>query len=250
MLSLSMVVPSYNEKELLESFVRKSIADLRATGRDFELVLVDDGSTDGSLQIAQRLAAELAELKVVDLGRNYGTGANIREGFKHATKDVVFVNTVDGVLDTLDLPAILPFVDEYEVVSAYRTDLSANNPYQKLLTMTNIFLIRLLFPLKLRAYQSVQFHRRRFLQAVRIEAGSSFVSPELLIKASVLGYRIKEVPVRFHARKAGTPKGGKPIHVFRSLRDVFGFWYRWVVRGGLRQMKASMPAEVRMESRV
>ena len=233
MKSLSMVVPCFNEKELLESFVRKSMADLRAVSDDFELVLVEDGSTDGSADIARRLAKELPELHVVDLGRNLGTGANIREGFKHATKDVVFVNTVDGVLDTADLPYLLPAVEEYDVVSAYRTDLSANNPYQKLLTTMNILLVRLLFPLKLRAYQTVQFHRREFLQSVKIEGSSSFVSPELLIKANAVGMTIIEVPVKFHARKAGQPKGGKLIHVWRSLRDVFGHWYRWIIRGEL-----------------
>lgn len=234
MKSLAMVVPCFNEKELLESFIRKSIADLREVSDDFEIVLVDDGSTDGSLQIAQSLAPEFPELVVVDLGRNFGTGANIREGFKHVTRDVVFVNTVDAIFDTADLPYVLPSLEKFDVVSAYRTDLTANNPYQKLLTTVNILLVRLLFPLKLRAYQTVQFHSREFLQGIRIEGGSSFVAPELLIKAHAVGMTIGEVPVKFHARKAGQPKGGKLIHVFRSLRDVFGHWWRWIVCGELK----------------
>ena len=237
--SLSLVVPCYNEKELLESFIRTSIADLRAVSNDFEIVLVDDGSTDGSVEIGQRLALELPELVHVVLGRNLGNGANIREGFKRATRDVIFVNTVDGVLDTKDLPALLPHLEECDVLSAYRTDLAAHNPYQKLLTTINILLVRTLFPLKLRAYQTVQFHRREFLQNISIEGASAFVSPELLIKAHAVGLTIKEVPVVFHPRRAGTAKGGRPIHVIRALRDVFRHWYSWIVLGELAVFRDS-----------
>jgi hypothetical protein len=131
---------------------------------------------------------------------------------------------------------ILPHLQEFDSISGCRTDLKANNLYQKVLTTVNRGLIRLLFPVKLKAYQTVQFHPVDLFRKITIEGRSSFVSPELLIKAHMLGYRIGEVDVVFHGRTKGTPKGGGIRHVLRSLRDIFRFWLHWVVlRRPLRQ---------------
>lgn len=227
--SLSMVVPAFNEEELVEEFVEKSAADLSRVANDWEIVLVNDGSTDRTSQIAHSLTARFPQLRIIDLKQNVGNGANVDIGFQHATKDIVFNNTVDAFFDTRDLQWILPHLDEYDCISGCRTDLSANNMYQKLLTTVNKGLIRTLFPLKLKAYQTVQFHPRQLFEQIRIEGRSSFVSPELLIKAHHLGYRIGEVDVVFHPRLKGTAKGGGVKHVLRSIRDILKFWFKWVV---------------------
>lgn len=229
MVSLSMVVPAFNEEVLVDEFFEKSVKDLAAVSNDWEIVLVDDGSTDRTHELASVWAEKYPQIKVVRLEENVGNGANVEVGFRHASKEIVFNNTVDAFFDTEDLTWILPYLKQYDSVSGCRTDLSANNFYQKLLTLGNLTLIRTLFPLKLRAYQTVQFHRRSLFEQIRIEGRSSFVSPELLLKAHYLGYSIGEVEVVFHPRKKGTAKGGGIRHVLRSLRDVFVFWFRWVI---------------------
>jgi glycosyltransferase involved in cell wall biosynthesis len=242
MLSLSMVVPALNEEELVDEFFEKSVKDLSAVTDDWEIVFVDDGSTDRTLELANAWAARHPEqIKVVSLGRNLGNGANVEVGFQHATKEIVFNNTVDAFFNTEDLSWILPHLATYDSISGCRSDLSANNWYQKLLTLGNLTLIRTLFPLKLRAYQTVQFHRRSLLEQIRIEGRSSFVSPELLIKAHYLGYSIGEVEVTFHPRLKGTAKGGGVKHIARTFRDIFRFWFKWVV---LKQPIAVRPLSV------
>ena len=229
MRSLSMVVPAFNEEELVEEFVAKSSRDLSRVTDDWEIVFVNDGSTDRTSEIAHQVAKRVPQLKVIDLPHNVGNGANVEVGFQHASKEIVFNNTVDAFFNTEDLEWILPHLDHYDSISGCRTDLKANNLYQKLLTTVNKGLIRLLFPLKLKAYQTVQFHPRSLFEQIRIEGRSSFVSPELLIKAHHLGYRIGEVDVVFHPRLKGTAKGGGIKHVLRSLRDIVTFWFKWVI---------------------
>jgi len=224
-----MVVPAYNEEEILESFVRKSMRDMARVSDDFEIVLVNDGSTDNTSEIAQKLAAEFPNLRLVDLERNLGTGKSILPGFAAASKEIVFNNTVDAFFDTEDIPVMLPYLDTYDVVSGYRSDLSANSLYQKVLTIGNYVLIRLLFCLRLKAYQTVQFHRKSFLDSISIEAESSFISPELLLKAHRAGKSIKEVKIKYHARLAGKAKGGNIKNVLRSLKDVLRLWFRWAI---------------------
>ena len=228
--SLSMVVPALNEEELVDDFMVKSIRDLSAVAEDWEIVFVDDGSTDGTLALANSWAERHPErIKVVSLGRNLGNGANVEVGFQHCTKSIVFNNTVDAFFNTEDLTWILPHLDTYDSISGVRSDLSANNLYQKILTLGNLTLIRTLFPLKLKANQTVQFHTLSLFQQIRIEGRSSFVSPELLIKAHYLGYSIGEVPVTFHPRLKGTAKGGGVKHIYRTFRDIFSFWFKWVI---------------------
>lgn len=241
--SLSMVVPALNEEELVDEFLEKSIRDLSEVSNDWEIVFVDDGSTDRTLEYAQAWAARDERIKVVSLGRNLGNGANVEVGFRHATKEVVFNNTVDAFFNTEDLAWIVPYLDKYDSISGYRSDLSANNLYQKVLTLGNLTLIRTLFPLKLKAYQTVQFHRRSLFEQIEIEGRSSFVSPELLIKAHYLGYSIGEVEVTFHPRLKGTAKGGGFKHVARTFRDMLTFWFRWVIQK--RPIAVRRPVEVR-----
>ena len=231
-----MVVTAYNEEELLESFIRKSMSDLAKVTSDFEIVLVNDGSTDNTLKIARRLAAESPNLRVINLDKNLGTGANYVPGFAAALKEIVFNNTVDAFFNTEDLPLLLEYLDNYDLVSGYRSDLSANSVYQKILTLGNYALIRLLFRLRLKAYQTVQFHRKSFLDSISIEATSSFISPELLLKAHKAGKSIKEVKIKYYPRVAGKAKGGNIKSVLRTFKDILKFLWLWVI---LKRMKLS-----------
>lgn len=225
--SFTMIVPAYNEEELLEFFVRKSVRDLSKGCKDFEILLVDDGSTDRTGVIADQLAEEFPQVRVLHLGRNYGVGYNFIESYGLATKDYIFWNTVDGFFDTADLHVLARHLETHDIVSGYRTNLKANNFYQKLLTLGNFYLVRILYSLNLKAFQTVQLHPRSYMHSIKIEGRSSFIAPELLYKAQALGLKIKEVPITFHPRQAGVAKGGKPRFVMHSVRDVLKHFVLW-----------------------
>lgn len=226
-----MVATAYNEEDLLETFIRKSMQDLARVSDNFEIILVNDGSTDSTLAIALKLAKEYPNFKIINLKKNVGTGKNYIYGFAAAQKEIVFNNTVDAFFNTEDLPLFLQYLGEYDVISGYRSDLSSHSFYQKILTLGNYWLIRLLFGMRLRAYQTVQFHKRSFLEEIKIKAGSSFISPELLYKALKRRLKIKEVKIKYHPRLAGEAKGGHPKNIFRTLRDILKFWFLWRVLG-------------------
>ncbi|MBN1161501.1 MAG: glycosyltransferase family 2 protein [Dehalococcoidales bacterium] len=228
--NLSLVAAAYNEEELLEGFIRKSMRDLAKVSDDFEIVLVNDGSTDATLDIARGLAEEFTNLKIINLEKNAGTGKSILPAYTAASKDIVFCNTVDAFFNTEDLPLLLKYIDEYDVVSGYRSDYSANNLYQKILSIGNYIVIRILFGLRLKAYQTVQLHRTSFIQGIHIEATSSFISPELLLKAHKTGKSIKEVKIRFYPRLAGKAKGSVRFKtIWMTAKDIAKLWFRWVI---------------------
>lgn len=230
MRSLTVIVPVLNESVLLPEFLEKTTSDLARAHIDYELILVNDGSSDDSLAIMQRFASGEPRIRVLDLPRNLGPGGNLHRAYALATKELACYATVDGFYDTALLPELLTWFDQgYDAVSAYRTDLSAHAPTRRVQTLLNVGLQRVLFPYRFRAYHTLQIHRTDFVQGIELESCTPFLCSELLFKATELGLRIKEVGIPYLPRKAGKATGGNPRLILRHLADVLRFWTRWFV---------------------
>ena len=230
MRSLSLLVPVFNESALIEEFMEKTVRDLSDGGLDWEMILINDGSTDDSLAKMQRRARSEPRIRVLDLGGNYGPGANLHRAFAIAEKEHLTFATVDGFYDTAVLPQLMEHLDQYSVVSAYRTDLTAHPPLRRLQTMTNNTVMHVLFPhLRFTAYHTLQIHRVDFIQAIKLEAVTPFMCSEMLFKARVLGLKIKEVGIPYLPRRKGKATGGSPRLIVRHVSEMMKFWVRWVV---------------------
>jgi glycosyltransferase involved in cell wall biosynthesis len=254
MVSLTLVVPVLNEEILLESFMAKTEHDLEEAGIDWELIMVNDGSTDRSLEIMERYARGRDRITVLDLQGNYGPGANLYQAYGLASKDVVAYATVDGFYDTAVLPSLLVHFEEHDVVSAYRTDLTSHPGFRKVQTMINVYLQRAMFPYQLKAVHTLQIHRRDFLQSVGLQAQTPFLCSEMLYKAIEAGFSVKEVGIPYLPRHAGKATGGNPKLISKTMLEIFTFWFRWFVLrqpmlpkgfdltpGGVRKRSASEP---------
>jgi glycosyltransferase involved in cell wall biosynthesis len=228
--SLSLLVPVSNESALIEEFLEQTLRDLSDGGLDWELILINDGSTDDSLEKMQRWAQNEPRIRIVNLGTNHGPGANVYRAFAIAEKEHLTFATVDRFYDTRVLPHLMEHLDQYSVVSAYRTELTAHPPLRRLQTLTNNLVMRLLFPhRRFTAYHTLQIHRVDFIQAIRLEAVTPFMCSEMLFKAHALGLKIKEVGIEYLPRKKGKATGGSPKLIFRHVSEMMKFWVRWVV---------------------
>lgn len=229
MVSLTLVVPVLNEEVLLEDFMSKTVNDLESAGLDWEIFMVNDGSTDASLEIMHNFAANHENVKVLDLPVNCGPGANLHLAYSLASKDVVAYATVDGFYDTAVLPSLLVHFERHDAVSAYRTDLKSHPGFRKIQTMINVYLQRTLFPYEFEAVHTLQIHRRDFLQTVGLRARTPFLCSEMLYKAKEAGFSIKEVGIEYLPRRAGKATGGDPRLIYRTMGEIFSFWFRWFV---------------------
>jgi len=229
MVSLALVVPVLNEEILLRRFMEKTELDLESAGLDWELFMVNDGSSDRSLAIMQEFAQDRPRVKVIDLPGNQGPGANLYEAYARASKDVVAYATVDGFYDTALLPELLEHFREHDVVSAYRTDLTSHPGFRKVQTMLNVYLQRIMFPYEFKAVHTLQIHRRDFLQSVGLQAKTPFLCSEMLYKAKEAGFSIKEVGIPYLPREAGKATGGNPRLIYHTMAEIFTFWFRWFV---------------------
>ncbi len=231
--TISLVVPVYNEAEIIAETVAVFDDALRSICRDYEIIIVDDGSVDETPGILQRLCSQHVRLKIMHNSANIGSGASLWRGFQQAGKDLVVSNFADRPFDVTELGRIIPSVDfsATDFVVVVRQDRSANTPYRKITSLTNYWLIRCLFRIEISDFQFVQIYRRDILKGVRIDSQETFVPPELMIRLIQKGYRYQEVVSSFYRRPGGQPKCGHPGKIMKSIFDILKFWISWEILG-------------------
>lgn len=227
-MEISVIFPAYNEGHSIEEAIERSLVALRKHFRDIEVLIVDDGSKDDTGIVADRLQERYPdEVRVLHNARNMGAGESLVRGFREARGELVLHNAIDLPFDLEDIPRLLERLDEADIVVATRMERAGYTTFRKVTSVVNISLLNLLFDLKLDDYNFVQLYRREVLQAVQIGTRSTaFVTPETMIRAHDMGFRITAVPIAYHARTRGVATSGSLKVISTSLRDMLGFWAR------------------------
>ena len=220
---LSIVVPLYNEAESLPSLVEQLLAALRPLGRSFELVLVDDGSSDDTAAVLRHLAAQTPELVAVLLRRNYGQTPAMSAGFD-ASRGALIV-TLDGDLqnDPADIPLLLERLEQgYDLVSGWRHQRQDPAMSRKLPSRVANRLIARVTGVRLHDYGcSLKAYRRELVEDMNLYGELHRFLPAL---AFIEGARISEVKVNHRARSFGSSKYGID-RTFRVLMDLLTVWF-------------------------
>lgn len=221
--AFSVVVPVHNERENLKPLVEAVVPVMESLGQPFELLLVDDGSTDGSSELADQLAVQDPRIRVLHFEKNCGQSAALAAGFAHARGKVIVTLDADLQNDPQDIPALLPFLADYDAVvgirqvrhdSAWKRFSSRfANAVRNWLTRENIRDTGC--PLKV--------FRAEAIKKVRMWNGAHRFLPTLL---KLEGFTVTQVPVRHRARHAGKSHYGTWDRAFRGLRDALGV--RWL----------------------
>jgi glycosyltransferase involved in cell wall biosynthesis len=248
-LDLSVVVPLYNEEESLPYLLQQLTDALRPSGERFELVLVNDGSSDRTAEVLEQLSHEVPELVAVLLRKNYGQTAAMAAGFDVAQGDVIV--SLDGDLqnDPADIPMLLAKLREgYDLVSGWRHQRQDAALQRKLPSRIANRLIGRVTGVKLHDYGcSLKAYRREVLSDMRLYGELHRFLPAL---AFIEGARITEVKVNHRARQYGSSKYGID-RTFRVLMDLLTVWFmkRFLTRpmyvfgfGGLIAMFGSLLA--------
>lgn len=213
---LSIFLPVYNEEENLLPLQAKLDQALKALGRTAEIVYVDDGSTDGSLQVLREIARSDPRVRVVALRRNYGQTAAMAAGIDAARGRVLIPMDADLQNDPADIVRLLEKLDEgYDVVSGWRKNRKDKLVTRKIPSMIANKLISWIGGVPLHDYGcSLKAYRRESLQDVRLYGEMHRFIP---IYASWAGARVSEIPVEHHPRTMGKSKYG----LSRTLKVVF-----------------------------
>lgn len=236
--SLSMLGWALNEEESIGSYIERAEQCLDAVTDDYELILIDDGSTDRTWETAQGYQAARPWLRLFRNERNRGPGFNTKRAISLASKDYLFWQTVDWAYDIRELMASLRLLEKYDVLQGVRLDAvsptglmarRSDHFGKAIVSVTNYLLIKFLFRLPLRDYQNVTVYPRALIQSAHLETQSAFTNPECLLKVWWKGVSIKEIPVPFIKRERGSAKGTRPKAVLAAVRDVVSWWVQWIL---------------------
>jgi glycosyltransferase involved in cell wall biosynthesis len=217
-LDLSIIVPLLNEEESLVPLYQKLIAVLSQLGKSFEIIFVNDGSSDGSYAVLCRLAEADPKVKVINLRRNFGQTAAMSAGFDHACGQIIIPIDADLQNDPVDIPLLLQKLDEgYDVASGWRKDRQDKEVLRIITSRMANWLIGRMTGVKLHdAGCSLKAYRAEILRGTRLYGEMHRFIPAL---ANLMGARICEVPVTHHPREFGRSKYGFK-RIFKVLLDL------------------------------
>ncbi|OGH98512.1 MAG: glycosyl transferase [Candidatus Melainabacteria bacterium GWF2_32_7] len=212
---LSVVIPVFNETESIRILAESLLKVLENLNRKFEIIFVDDGSTDGSHLILKTLSEEISIVKAVRFRRNFGQTAAMAAGFNYASGGIII--TLDGDLqnDPADIPRIVAKLEEgYDVVSGWRKNRQDDFITRKIPSMLANMLISKMTGTYLHDYGcSLKAYRAEIAKELSLYGELHRFIPAL---ASIEGASISEIPVLHHARKSGKSK----YNIFRTFKVI------------------------------
>lgn len=225
--SLSVILPAYNEETLIAETISNVMLTLIKWLRNFEVIVVNDGSRDRTGAIVARMAAYDRRIRLINHPTNRGYGAALVTGFQFATKELTFFMDSDGQFDIRDLARFFPLIEEYGAVLGYRID-RQDTWMRKLNAWGWKHLVRFIFGVHVRDIDcAFKLFRSQFFRTNRLETRGAMINAEIVYKLSRAGYTYTEVGVQHLPRKAGKATGAKPSVIMRALREMFVYAQKW-----------------------
>ncbi len=229
--SISAFFPAYNDGGTIASMVLSAMLVLEELTDDYEITVVDDGSSDHTPQILDRLAADYDRVRVIHHPQNRGYGGALRTGFASATKDYIFYTDGDAQYDVRDLRKLYPLLGEgIDMAQGYK--ISRNDPwYRKLIGRMYHNMVKMAFGLKLRDVDcDFRLIRRGVFDQVHLTRDSGVICVEMMKKIQDQGFVIKEGPVSHYHRAYGKSQFFNIGRVWRVGVDLINLWKELVVR--------------------
>ncbi len=218
---IAVVVPAFNEAESLPELVQRIAAAIDGMGRSWEAWIIDDGSSDGTFAMVEKLAAERPQVHGLSFGRNFGKAAALAAGFKAASADIVITMDADLQDDPAEIPELVARIEEgWDLVSGWKQDRKDSFIKNNTSKIFNWFTGRMC-GLRLHDFNcGLKAYRRAVTRRVKLYGDMHRYVPAL---AHLDGFRVTEQPVRHHARKYGATKYGMArfVNGFLDLLTVY-----------------------------
>lgn len=229
--SISLIIPVYNEKKLIRPCLLRCLEALSRDFKDFEIILVDDGSTDETAEIIEEFRKSDERIKVTYNIINLNVGISIQRGLASANKDFVLHNAADLPLAPEDIAGLMPFLKEYDILVLERKSYSGYSMWRWIVSRINRALLHMLFPIISRGigdFNFTQIYRRNILPDIMPVAKSpAFSTPEIILRAKYNNLRIKSITVDYRPRTMGESAFGKPHDILWSLYDMVCFRFKY-----------------------
>lgn len=222
--SISLIFPMYNEKECLPVAISTAKSVLETLTPDYEIIIVDDASVDGSGQMADNLSRADNRIKVIHHNKNRKLGGALKTGFYSAAKDIIIYTDIDLPFDLAQLKEALPLISGSDIVIGSRIGRRES--------MLRVFyswgynnLINLVFRLGIKDVNfALKIFKREILNDMQLKSEGSFINAEFLAKAKKLGFSIREVNIKYNPRTYGVSRLSTPSVIAKVLYEIVRFY--------------------------
>jgi glycosyltransferase involved in cell wall biosynthesis len=220
--SLSCFFPAYNEEPNMARLLDEVLATVPQFATQWEALVIDDGSTDGTASIVRDYAARSPEIRLIQHKNNLGYGHALRTGLKESTGQAVFFTDADLQFHLSDIGLLLPAFENADIAIGYR--IKRRDPWHRLV-VAGVYhtVLRTMFDLHVRDIDcAFKLFDRNVVDTLvgELESRSAFISPELVIRAEIAGYRITEVGVNHYPRTAGKSGGASIKVITRTIQEM------------------------------
>ena len=228
---LSIFFPAYNDSGTIASLVITALRTARTLTPDHEVIVVNDGSADGTAEILEELASIYPQVRIVTHEKNRGYGGALRSGFASATRELVFYTDGDAQYDPAEMEALWRrFGSDVDLVNGYK--ISRSDPLHRIM-IGRIYhhMVKTLFRLTVRDVDcDFRLMRRSIFDTVHLEKDSGVICLEMMKKITDGGFRIAEVPVHHYHRAYGKSQFFNFRRLYRTAVDVLKLWWALAVR--------------------
>jgi len=224
-MNLSIIIPVYNEQKSLKELNSKLLEILEKLKSEYEIIYIDDGSTDNSAKILDEISGLSSSIKIINLSRNYGQTQAIAAGIDHSSGEIIVIMDADLQNDPRDIPKILKKLDEgYDVVSGWRKNRKDSLFFKKVPSIAANYLSVFITDVKIHDLGcALKAYRRNVLKSIEFHGEIHRILP---LYAAMYGAKITEIPVNHHSRKHGKSKYGLS-RFFKLILDMFAMMFMW-----------------------
>ncbi len=220
--SISLVLPAYNEADNIEPMIAEAVPALEANADEYEILVVDDGSADGTAAVTRQVMETNPCVRLVQHPVNQGFGAAVFSGFTHAEKNWIFYTDADRQFVLSELERFVPLMEQADLIAGYRAP--RQDPFLRVFYGKGwSMLCTLLFGYTVRDVDcGFKLFRREIIQelAPQIASRGATFSIEWLVRAKRAGYRFVELPVSHRPRVAGSQTGANIHVIVRAFREL------------------------------
>lgn len=228
--SISVFFPCYNDAESIGELIENAFSVLQKLTSDYEVIVIDDASTDKSREVLEELSKRYKKLKLVFHDKNKGYGGALKTGFKEASKELVFYTDGDGQYDVKELPLLLNLMtDDVNFINGIK--MTRRDPtYRVLAGNLYSFFARWLFWLPVYDVDcDFRLIKKDLLKKLHLTGGSGSICVELVKKAQRAGGKFRQVSVHHFERKFGQSQFFRPERIFTTLAELAKLWFELMV---------------------
>ncbi len=224
--SLSVFFPCFNEAKNISTLVEQALDFMPTVADKFELIIVNDGSTDQTKQVGQALASEYDQVRIVSHEQNQGYGAALQTGFKESRYEWIFFTDGDLQFDITELKKFIRYTDEYKVVIGHRFKRAEGR-----IRVFNAHLFKLYIDALFRVHVkdidcAFKLFKAETIKSLDLFSTGAFISAEFLYKLKKQGVEFKQLPVKHYPRKFGEPTGANPRVIVQGVLDALKLYLK------------------------